>query len=113
LLRLATLSPAMARLPLAIGMFDGRGKLEERIRGLLDSRRNILTHVRFATAATVLSVFAILSMVVAAARVGAEGPADAPPDAPAVAKKETRVTPEEAVDAKDFSLILTYHGEYD
>jgi beta-lactamase regulating signal transducer with metallopeptidase domain/WD40 repeat protein len=87
LLRLATLSPAMARLPLSIGMFDGPGELEERIRGLLDSRRKIMTHVRFLTGASVLGAFALFSLAVAAARVGAQNPANAPPVAPAVAEK--------------------------
>ena len=88
LLRLATLSPAMARLPLAIGIFDSRGKLEERIRGLLDARRKIMTRVHFLTAATMLIAFALISVVVAATRVVAQNPAATPPDAPAVAERD-------------------------
>ena len=92
LLRLATLSPAMATVPLAIGMFDGRGKLEERIRGLLDSKRKIMTRIRPVTAASVLGAFTLFSVFIAAARVGAQSPADAAADAPAVATQETIAT---------------------
>ncbi len=99
LLRLATLSPAMARLPLAIGMFDGRGKLEDRIRGLLDTRRRIMTRVHFVTAATVLGAFAMFSLVVAAARVGAQDPGDSPPAAPPIAAKEPEPAPAESIDS--------------
>ncbi len=87
----------MARLPLAIGMFDSRGKLEDRIRGLLDSQRKIVTHVRFVTAATVFSAFALLSLVVAAAHVGAQDPGDAPPDATPIAAKDVGRAPAESV----------------
>src|SRR4029078_6519352 len=41
LLRLATLSPAMARLPLAIGMFDSRGELGEGIWGVPHFKQKI------------------------------------------------------------------------
>jgi len=109
LLRLATLSPSMATLPLAIGMFDGRGKLEERIRRLLDSRRAILTQVRFRTRAAVLGAFALLSMVVAVTRVVAQKPDAAPP----VVAKEVKAIPAEALDAKDLDLILMHYGETD
>jgi beta-lactamase regulating signal transducer with metallopeptidase domain len=85
LLRLATLSPVMARVSLAIGMFDGRGKLEDRIRGLLDTSRKTMTRVPFRTSAAVLSAFALFSVVVASAGVVAGDPNDAPPDAPIVA----------------------------
>lgn len=88
LLRLATLSPSMARVPLAIGMFDGRGKLEDRIRGLLDTSRKITTRVRFRTATAVLGAFALFSVCVAAARVGAQDPSDAAPDAPMIVPNE-------------------------
>jgi hypothetical protein len=72
-----------------------------------------MTRVRFVTAATVLGAFVLFSVVVAAARVGAENPPDAPPDAPPVATKEGAVVPAESVDAKEFRLILSYHGQSD
>ena len=52
-----------------------------------------MTHVRFVTAATVLSAFALFSIVVGAARVGTQNPGDAPPDAPASAAKDAEPAP--------------------
>lgn len=118
LLRLATISPAMARIPLAIGMFDGRGKLEDRIRGLLDVRRQIVTRVRFVTAIAVFGGFAIFSLLVASARVSAEVPNASTPDEQAIVPKDAKTEAAqtqiaESVDAKEFGLVLTYHGESD
>jgi hypothetical protein len=116
LLRLATLSPAIAQLGLAIGMFDSRGKLENRIEQLLNPRRILMTHVRFVTGATVLGFFGIFLGWIAATRVRAEIPAASPNDDAATVAKEAQADtakPAEARDAKQLRLFLTYQGESD
>lgn len=82
LLRLATLSPAMVVSAGAVGMLDGRTKLEDRIRELLDGSRNVTTHVRFATAATLFGVFALITAVVSAGGVERRRPVAQVPEQP-------------------------------
>ncbi len=90
LLRLATLSPAMARVPLTIGMFGGTGKLEDRIRGLLDTRRKIALRVHVATVVGVLVAFVLFSLFVATIRIQAQ--------TSAVSIQSTRSSPPKGVD---------------
>ena len=112
LLKLATLSPATARLSMAIGIFDSRDSLEDRIRDLLDSRRPRMTRVRFLTAA-VLGVFTILSVFTAASRVIAQNPSSSANGAAPISKGDVVVAKVVAADPKQLRLILSYHGESD
>jgi beta-lactamase regulating signal transducer with metallopeptidase domain len=110
LLRLATISPAMAQIPLTIGIFDGHGKLANRIERLLDARRIIMTQVKFATGATVLIAFGLFSVMVACARVGAD---DDPAATPTKESETNAAKSGEARDVKQLRLLLSYRGESD
>jgi len=65
-----------------------------------------MTHLRILTTAAVLSAFALFSALIALAR------DSAPPDAIPAAQAQ-QPAPDDRADAKQFRMILTYHGDSD
>ncbi len=55
--------------PVAIGLFHGRWKLDDRIAGLLDRRRKTMTGVNRWTAAALAALFLLLALTIAGTRV--------------------------------------------
>ncbi len=55
--------------PVAIGLFHGRWKLDDRIAGLLDRRRKTMTGVNRWTAAALTALFLLLALTIAGTRV--------------------------------------------
>jgi beta-lactamase regulating signal transducer with metallopeptidase domain len=114
LLRLALLSPAMARYPSAVGMFDGREKLSARIERLLDRKRMVMTRVRFVTALTVLGAFGLFSVLIAATRGDEISKAEPGEIMAAVTKDAQKVAaePVEAIAVKRVRPVLQFWAEY-
>jgi|GEM_PF-5544908 len=112
LLRLAALSPAMARFSLATGIFDGKGTLEIRIRALLDDRRVVATRLPLITGMAILGAFTLLALLVGASR--AVPNAQTPPveTLPSPALWEQRQI-DQPVEARALRLFLTYRGGSD
>lgn len=127
LLRLSTMSPLARSSVPGIGMMHARGRLEQRIRGLLDSRRATMTHVHRTTTASISCLFVLLSLGVASAQFG-DGTTESHQE---FILTETKAAPEsesvsfswmtpvrpnpllEEVDLSQFQLVLTFHGATD
>lgn len=96
LLRLATLSPGLARAVSHVGLLGGRWKLEDRIRGLLDPARPSTTRIRSGTAAGIWTCLALLSTLFAVTRLVAQPPASEPPTAKPPVTREDDPAPAES-----------------
>lgn len=114
LLRVAELLVGARPMRASVGMFDGRGKLEKRISGLIDPRRSTATTVGRKPACAAMLLFVCGCAILSATRFAVSAPPSGEPPAQsetaaAPAKKPVQVT-KNRDDADDPALAGRFSG---
>ena len=79
--------------PAALGLLHPRWRLEQRVAGLLDARRNVMVRNHRATLAVLSALFLTTLVVVAGTRLSQAEPADPPALPPPTAEKQQNLPP--------------------